>query len=155
MGSQLDPLPLSRVGSRERLPSPNFPQLYFGELSRGFTLGLGSASISFRRYVHTSTAQACPFKNHESDRSWSSCSSSTSSILLQLELSYLSDAAEDQKHSKSSQLQSSSLLSFLLSFSQNSFLPPKLPLSPLSDLYPFSICSLSTLPSSFFPPTVF
>jgi hypothetical protein len=44
MGSQLDPLLLSRVGSRERLPSPNFPQLHFGEPSSGFTPGLGSAS---------------------------------------------------------------------------------------------------------------
>jgi hypothetical protein len=45
MGSQLDPLPLSRVGSQEHLPSPNFPQLHFGEHSSGFTPGLGSASI--------------------------------------------------------------------------------------------------------------
>jgi hypothetical protein len=44
MGSQLDPLLLSRVGSRELLPSPNFPQLHVGEPSSGFTLGLGSAS---------------------------------------------------------------------------------------------------------------
>jgi hypothetical protein len=36
MGSQVDPLPLSRVGSRECLPSPNFPQLHFGEPSNGF-----------------------------------------------------------------------------------------------------------------------
>ncbi len=44
MGSQLDPLPLSRVGSRERLPSPNFPQLHFGGPPSGFTPRLGSAS---------------------------------------------------------------------------------------------------------------
>jgi hypothetical protein len=48
MGSQLDPLLLSRVGSRERLSSPNFPQLHFGEPSSGFTPGLGSASA----YLH-------------------------------------------------------------------------------------------------------
>jgi hypothetical protein len=41
---ECDPLPLSRVGSRERLPSPNFPQLHFGEPSSGFTPGLGSVS---------------------------------------------------------------------------------------------------------------
>jgi hypothetical protein len=44
MGSQFDPLLLSRVGSVERLPSPNFPQLHFGEPSSGFAPGLGSAS---------------------------------------------------------------------------------------------------------------
>ncbi len=98
--------------------------------------------ISFRRYVHTSTAQACPFKNHESDHSWSSCSSSTSSILLQLELSYLLDAAEDQNIAKAP--------SYRVLLSSLSFCPsPKILSSPqnycsppLSDLYPFSICSL-------------
>jgi hypothetical protein len=39
-------------------------------------------------------------QNNRSDRSWSSCSSSTSSILLQHELSYPSDAAENQRHSQ-------------------------------------------------------
>jgi hypothetical protein len=36
MGSQFDPLPLSRVGSRERAPSLNFPQLDFVKPSSGF-----------------------------------------------------------------------------------------------------------------------
>jgi hypothetical protein len=48
MGSQLDPLPLSRVGSRERLSESLFPQLHFGEPSSGFTPGLGSASLCTR-----------------------------------------------------------------------------------------------------------
>jgi hypothetical protein len=54
MGSQLDPLPLSRVGSRERLPSPNFPQLHFGEPSSGFTPGLGSASYYLKHTMEVS-----------------------------------------------------------------------------------------------------
>jgi len=34
--------------SRERLSSPNFPQLHFGEPSSGFTPGLGSVSHGIR-----------------------------------------------------------------------------------------------------------
>jgi hypothetical protein len=41
------PLPLSSAGSRERLPSPNFSQLYIVEPSSGFNPGLGSVSKSF------------------------------------------------------------------------------------------------------------
>jgi hypothetical protein len=44
MGSQLDPVPLSRVGSQERALGPNFPQLDIGEPSSGFTPGPRSAS---------------------------------------------------------------------------------------------------------------
>ncbi len=36
MGSQLDPLPLSRVGSRERATKSQFPQLDFVKPSSGF-----------------------------------------------------------------------------------------------------------------------
>ncbi len=53
MGSQLDPLPLSRVGSRELLPSPNFSQLHFGEPSSRFTPGLGSALDTYEVFLST------------------------------------------------------------------------------------------------------
>jgi hypothetical protein len=36
MGSQLDPLPLFRVGSRERAAKSQFPQLDFGKPLSGF-----------------------------------------------------------------------------------------------------------------------
>jgi len=36
LGSQLDPLPLFRVGSRERATMSQFPQLDFVKLSSGF-----------------------------------------------------------------------------------------------------------------------
>ncbi len=36
MGSQLDPLPLFRVGSQERATKSQFPQLDFGKPSSGF-----------------------------------------------------------------------------------------------------------------------
>ncbi len=49
MGSQLNPLPLSRVGSRERPSESLFPQLHFGEPSSGFTPGLESASSDEKR----------------------------------------------------------------------------------------------------------
>ncbi len=45
MGSQLNPLPLFSVGSRERPSESLFPQLHFGEPSSGFTPGLRSASL--------------------------------------------------------------------------------------------------------------
>jgi hypothetical protein len=48
MGSQLDPLPLSKVGSRERPSESLFPQLHFGEPSNGFTPRFGSASYGIR-----------------------------------------------------------------------------------------------------------
>jgi predicted RNA-binding protein with PUA-like domain len=38
LGSQLDPLPLSRVGSQSVPPSLNFPQLDFVKPSSGFHL---------------------------------------------------------------------------------------------------------------------
>jgi len=90
-------------------------------------------------------------QKHESDRFWSSDFSSTSSILLQLELSYLTDAAEDQNLAKKLLATEFSPL-FLLSFSQN--------LSPhYCSLYcPTSIfCYLfsSLLCQTSFSPTVF
>ncbi len=55
-------------------------------------------------------------KNDNSNRSGSSCPSPTSSTLLQHEPSYLSDVVENPRHSRSYELQSSSLLkSFYLS----------------------------------------
>jgi len=57
-------------------------------------------------------------QNNESDRSWSSCSSSTSSILLQLELGYLSDAAEIQDIAEA--------LSYRALFFSSSSISPKL-----------------------------
>jgi len=73
MGSQLDPLPLSRIESQERLPSPNFPQLHFGEPSSGFTPGLGSASpIAYHwgqclKHVHYNGRMMCIAKEKEQE----------------------------------------------------------------------------------------
>ncbi len=39
------------TGSRERAPSPNFPQLYIVGPSSGFNKGLGSASFGIRAPV--------------------------------------------------------------------------------------------------------
>jgi hypothetical protein len=53
---------------------------------------------TFRKHMHVPSTRVLA-KTKESDHSWSSCSFSTSSILLQHELNYLSDATEDLKHS--------------------------------------------------------
>ncbi len=51
---------------------------------------------TLRKHRHVSSTQVLA-EIKESDHSWSSCSFSTPSILLQHELNYLSDAAEDLK----------------------------------------------------------
>ncbi len=102
--------------------------------------------ISFTRYIHTPTTQACPFKNTSlivSGILISLLPPLSSSILLQLELSYLSDAAEDQKQQKLLATEYFSPL-FPFVFSPNSF-PTTLLLSLLSDLYLFLRCR--SLPS--------
>jgi hypothetical protein len=93
-------------------------------------------------YTLRKLKQVSSTRNDKSDRSGSSCSSPTSSTLLQHEPSYLSDAAENPRHSRSSELQSSSLL-------KSFYLSPKLSRSPktqhtqLSEIYLF--CSLHIL----------
>jgi len=104
-------------------------------------------------YTYSDSTSMSP-QNNKSDRSWSSCSFSTSSILLQLELSYLSDAAEDQNIAKAP--------SYRVLLSSLSFcLSPKilsLPQNYCSLLCPTSIFAIrcpSPLCRASFPPTVF
>jgi hypothetical protein len=105
-------------------------------------------ALHFIHKVYTySDSTSMSLQKHESDRFWSSHFSSTSSILPQLELSYLTDAAEDQNLAKKLLATEFSLL-FLLSFSPKSF--PTLLLSLLSDLYLLLPVLLSTLPSLVF-----
>jgi hypothetical protein len=109
-------------------------------------------ALHFIHKVYTySDSTSMSLQKHESDRFWSSDFSSTSSILLQLELSYLTNAAEDQNLAKKLLATEFSLL-FLLSFSQN-----------LSPHYCFLYCptsifffpSSSLLYQASFSPTVF
>ncbi len=100
-------------------------------------------------YTYSDSTSMSP-QNNESDRSWSSCSSSTSSILLQLELGYLSDAAEIQDIAEalsSPQLFSSQVLLYLQNYLPLSKLQPPL----LSDLPPYYLFYLlhSVLSSTF------
>jgi len=105
-------------------------------------------ALHFIHKVYTySDSTSMSLQKHESDRFWSSDFSSTSSILLQLKLSYLTNAAEDQNLAKKLLATEFSLL-FLLSFSPKSF--PTLLLSLLSDLYLLLSVLLSTLPSLVF-----
>ncbi len=91
-------------------------------------------------YTYSDSTSVSP-QNNKSDRSWSSCSSSTSFILLQLELSQLLDAAKDQNIAKAPATE------FFSPLFPSVFLPPKLQLSTLSDLYLCYPLCLSTLPS--------
>ncbi len=105
-------------------------------------------TLHFIHKVYTySDSTSMSLQKHESDRFWSSDFSSTSSILLQLELSYLSDAAEDQKQQK---LFTTEYLSppFPSVFLPKSF--PTLSLSLLSHLYLLLSVLFSTLPSLLF-----
>ncbi len=68
-------------------------------------------------YTYFDSTSMSP-QNNESNRSWSSCSSSTSPILLQLELGYLSDAAEIQDIAEA--------LSYRALFFPSSSISPKL-----------------------------
>ncbi len=99
-------------------------------------------------YTYFDSTSMSP-QNNESDRSWSSCSS-TSSILLQLELGYLSGTAEIQDIAEalsSPQLFSSQVLLYLQNYLPLSKLQPPL----LSDLPPYYLFYLlhSVLSSTF------
>jgi len=109
-------------------------------------------ALHFIHKVYTySDSTSMSLRKHESDRFWSSDLSSTSSILLQLELSYLTDAAEDQNIAKAPSYK-------VLSSFPSAFLPKIFPhttapsiVRPLSFCYPFS----SLLCQASFSPTVF
>ncbi len=75
-------------------------------------------------------------KNDNFDCSWSSCPSPTSSTLLQHKPSYLSDAAKNPRHSRSSKLQSSFLLKSFYLFPKSSH-SPRTPPTQLSEIYLF------------------
>jgi hypothetical protein len=81
--------------------------------------------ISFTICTYSeSSSSFLQHKNDNSDRSGSSRLPPTSSTLLQHEPSYLSDTAENPRHSRSSELQSSSLLKSFYSSPKSSRSPP-------------------------------
>ncbi len=105
-------------------------------------------ALHFIHKVYTySDSTSMSLQKHESDRFWSSDFSSTSSILLQLELSYLTDVAEDQNIAKAPATEFFSPLFPSVSFPK-SFSTPLL--SPLSNLYLLLSVPFSTLPSLLF-----
>ncbi len=94
-----------------------------------------NACISFTICTRfESSSRFLQHKNDNSDRSGSSCPSPTSYTFLQHEPSYLSNAAENLRHSRSSELQSSSLpKSFYLS--PKSSRSPRTQPTQLSEIY--------------------
>jgi hypothetical protein len=111
-----------------------------------------NACISFTICTRSkSSGSLLQHKNNKSDRSGSSHPSPTSSTLLQHEPGYLSDAAENPRHSRSSELPSSSPLKSFYLFPKSSRSPPTQS-TQLSVIY--LLCLLPILYSLFSLPSL-